>query len=125
MTSTVCLTSEEEEPLEGVKVMSVIAPSMRCILQGLVQGQTLVRLPRRCQLTYDSQTKPEVLSLIQQVPPELWSTRLALQVGVHACCSAVLTHVALEVLSASMRRLPVSMALLSSVTQQREPLCTS
>ena len=49
--------------------------------QDLKEGQRLVHLPQQCQLTYDAQTKPEMLALIEQVPPELWGARLALQVS--------------------------------------------
>ncbi len=39
-----------------------------------------MQLPRQCQLTYDDESQPELLALIEQVPPELWGARLALQV---------------------------------------------
>lgn len=42
-----------------------------------------MHLPKHCQLTYDEQTQPELLALIEQVPPELWGAKLALQVLAH------------------------------------------
>ena len=49
-------------------------------MQELKPGTCLVHLPKQCQLTYDSQTQPELLELIEQVPAALWGARLALQV---------------------------------------------
>jgi hypothetical protein len=43
-------------------------------------GTRLIELPRSCHLTYDESSDPRVLSLIQQVPDELWGAKLALQV---------------------------------------------
>lgn len=51
--------------------------------QDLKKGQQLVLLPKKCQLTYDEVSQPELLDLIQQVPQELWGARLALQVLAH------------------------------------------
>ena len=50
-------------------------------LQALERGQQLILLPKQCQLTYDEESKPELLGLIEQVPHELWGARLALQVS--------------------------------------------
>lgn len=43
-------------------------------------GTRLIQLPRSCHLTYDESSDPRVLTLIQQVPEELWGAKLALQV---------------------------------------------
>lgn len=51
-------------------------------LQELERGQQLILLPKQCQLTYDEESKPELLGLIEQVPQELWGARLALQVSI-------------------------------------------
>ncbi|DBA78760.1 hypothetical protein WJX77_011196 [Trebouxia sp. C0004] len=51
--------------------------------QDLKQGQSLVHLSKQCQLTYDNDTNPELLALIEQVPQALWGARLALQVLSH------------------------------------------
>jgi hypothetical protein len=51
-------------------------------LQAIMQpGARLIELPRSCQLTYDESSDARVLSLIQQVPDELWGAKLALQVS--------------------------------------------
>ena len=42
-------------------------------------GSTLIALPQQCHLTYDGFTDPRLLSLIEQVPAELWGAKLALQ----------------------------------------------
>ncbi|WIA31032.1 hypothetical protein OEZ86_001070 [Tetradesmus obliquus] len=42
-------------------------------------GSRLIELPRACQLTYDESSDARVLSLMQQVPEELWGAKLALQ----------------------------------------------
>lgn len=53
------------------------------VLQAVAEvGTRLIELPRSCHLTYDESTDPRVLSLIQQVPDELWGAKLALQVRV-------------------------------------------
>ena len=52
-------------------------------MQDLKPGQCLVHLPKHCQLTYDEQTQPELLALIEQIPPELWGAKLALQVSLN------------------------------------------
>lgn len=52
-------------------------------MQELQPGLCLVRLPRQCQLTYDSHTQPDLLELIEEVPSALWGARLALQVMTH------------------------------------------
>jgi histone-lysine N-methyltransferase SETD3 len=55
-------------------------------------GARLIELPRSCQLTYDESSDARVLSLIQQVPDELWGAKLALQVkriARHAYCKGM------------------------------------
>lgn len=44
-------------------------------------------LPRHCQLTYNGESEPELLRLIEQVPDELWGARLALQVCILPECA--------------------------------------
>lgn len=68
-------------------------------LQELERGQQLVLLPKRCQLTYDDESTPELLALIEQVPHELWGARLALQVCTpseaaiwHGVMSVIICH---------------------------------
>lgn len=39
-----------------------------------------MHLPAQCQLTYGDKTSPELMSLIDKVPKELWGAKLALQV---------------------------------------------
>jgi histone-lysine N-methyltransferase SETD3 len=57
-----------------------------CHAQAITQpGSRLIELPRSCQLTYDESSDARVLSLIQQVPEELWGAKLALQVRRQPC----------------------------------------
>ena len=44
-----------------------------------------MHLPAHCQLTYGDNTSPELLSLIEKVPRELWGAKLALQVALSLC----------------------------------------
>ena len=39
-----------------------------------------MHLPARCQLKYGDNSSPELMSLIEKVPQELWGAKLALQV---------------------------------------------
>ena len=54
--------------------------SLDWLSQELEKGHQSVLLPKQCQLTYDDNSEPELLGLIEQVPHELWGARLALQV---------------------------------------------
>ncbi|KAL3150242.1 hypothetical protein ABBQ32_000100 [Trebouxia sp. C0010 RCD-2024] len=72
--------------------------------QELERGQQLVLLPKQCQLTYDKESKPELLGLIEQVPQELWGARLALQVLAHRIQGAD------SVFSSYIQNLPVGVS---------------
>ena len=55
--------------------------------QALPAGTPVVELSQQCQLSYGPGTDGRVLRLIEQVPPDLWSARLALQVCMRAVIS--------------------------------------
>ena len=63
-----------------IEAHSVSGMHFHMQMQELKPGACLVQLPKQCQLTYDSQSQPELLELIEQVPAALWGARLALQV---------------------------------------------
>lgn len=69
--------------LSSTRLNTSSIPSRIDFVQELKKGQHLVVLPKQCQLTYDDESKPELLGLIEQVPRELWGARLALQVCSH------------------------------------------
>lgn len=50
-------------------------------VQACNKGALVVKLPKSCQLSYGSDSNPQLLALIDRVPPELWGARLALQVS--------------------------------------------
>ncbi len=56
-------------------------------LQACKAGDRLVHLPAHCQLTYGDNTSPELMSLIEKVPQELWGAKLALQVHALLRCN--------------------------------------
>jgi len=50
--------------------------------EDLKPGRRLIELPSKCHLTYSGATSsPQLLSLIEQVPSDLWGARVALQVS--------------------------------------------
>ncbi|MEW5305232.1 MAG: hypothetical protein WDW36_007788 [Sanguina aurantia] len=67
-------------------------------LHDLAPGARLVELPSKCQLTYSDEDDPRLLSIVSQVPPELWSAKLALKVltqramGKHSAFTAYISH---------------------------------
>jgi len=55
-------------------------------LQAVNKGTVVVKLPRACQLSYGGGSDPQLLAMIDRVPPELWGARLALQVLIWTQC---------------------------------------
>jgi hypothetical protein len=83
-TARSCLCTSQPQLKKLKTLMSSPKPPC-CVFCALAQaitkpGTRLIELPRSCQLTYDESSDARVLSLIQQVPDELWGAKLALQV---------------------------------------------
>ena len=68
----------------GMAEAHTSARALGCVLQALEAGTPVIELSPQCQLSYGPGSDPRVLRLVELVPPDLWSARLALQASTHA-----------------------------------------